>query len=64
MINSIKYFEEEIYNEMILPLIEKEVLTVERYTKKNMYEDNSNMVLALNQNKIDLDSARIRRIKL
>lgn len=54
----------EIYNEMILPLIEKDVLVVERYTKNNMYEDNSNMVLMLNQSKIDLDSTRIRRIKL
>ena len=52
----------EIYEEMLLPLIDMDILTVERMTNKNMYGNTPNMILRLNQNKID-DNPLVRRIK-
>lgn len=54
----------EIYAEMIEPLIDKDVLKVIRSTKKNMYEDCPNLVLKINDEKVDIDPVRIKRIKL
>lgn len=54
----------EVYEEMILPLIDMDIFKVERYTKKQVVSDLPNMVLELNKDKIDNDPRRIRRIKI
>ncbi len=52
----------EIYDELLVPLIDMDILTVERTTNKNMYGNTPNMILRLNQNKIE-DNPLVRRIK-
>lgn len=54
----------DIYEEMIEPLIQYNVLNIDRYTKKNLNNETSNMVLSLNKNKIDINPEHIRRLKL
>lgn len=53
----------EIYETMIVPLLDKEVLDIERTTKKNMFCDNSNMVLKL-RNKDQIDYDKVKRLIL
>ena len=48
---------------MIVPLLDKEVLDIERTTKKNMFCDNSNMVLKL-RNKDQIDHDKVKRLIL
>lgn len=54
----------EIYEELILPLIDLDILQVVRYTKGHIYNDVANMVITLNKNKIDNDPAKIKRLKI
>ncbi len=54
----------EIYNEMLLPLIEMNILVVKRYTKKYITSDVPNMTLDLNINNIDMDLSLLKRIKI
>ena len=54
----------EIYDSMIVPLIDKDVLEVVRYTKKNMFGNTPNMVLELNKKKIDCDLSKVKRLQL
>lgn len=53
----------ELFETMLLPLIEDETLVVDRATKKYMYESEPNLVLSLNRRKIDnIDRSQITRI--
>ena len=53
----------EIFETMLLPLIESETLVVDRETKKFMYDDSPNLVLSLNRKIIsDIDKSSITRI--
>lgn len=52
----------EIYQTMLEPLINMDILKVVKYTNKCMYGDNPNMILEFNKNNID-DLSMIRRIK-
>ena len=54
----------EIYKYMIEPLIEKDIFTIERYTNKKLYDGNKNMVLKLNENKVDNNPKLIKRLKI
>ena len=54
----------EIYDSMIVPLIDKDVLEVVRYTKKNMFGNTPNMVLELNKKKIDCVLSKVKRLQL
>ena len=54
----------EIYETMILPLLDKNILLIDRYTKKMMYEQKSNIVLDINKNYIDTDPNKIRRLTI
>ena len=54
----------EIYEKMIVPLIDKDILKVTKYCKKAMYGDVSNIELELNKQNIDLNPQKIKRIKV
>ena len=54
----------EIYEEMICPLIDKDILYVERKTSKVMFDDFDNEVLKLNKSKFDTSSPKIKRLSL
>lgn len=54
----------EVYNEMLLPLIDYDILKVDRYTKKCVFDDVPNMVLSLNSSNFEIDPAKIKRLKL
>ena len=53
----------EIYETMILPLLDKGVLDIDRKTKKNMFSDSSNVVLKL-RNKDEIDREKVKRLIL
>ena len=53
----------EVYNSMIVPLLDKGVLEIKRYTKKNMFEDNSNILLTL-RNKDEIPKDKVKRLVL
>ena len=48
---------------MIVPLLDKKVLDVERQTKKNMFDDNNNLVLKL-RNKNEISKDKVKRLVL
>ena len=48
---------------MIIPLLDKKVLDIERTTKKNMFEDNSNLVLKL-RNIDEISKDKVKRLVL
>lgn len=54
----------EIYETMIIPLIDKEIFNVIRYTKKNMFNNVANMVLEINPKKMDCDLSKVKRLTL
>lgn len=54
----------EIFEEMIDPLIQKDILIVNRNTTSYMYNDKHNLVLSLNTQKIDNDPQKITRLKI
>lgn len=54
----------KIFEELILPLIDLDILQVVRYTKGHIYNDVANMVITLNKNKINNDPAKIKRLKI
>lgn len=55
----------EIYEKMIEPLLEEKVFDVIRTTKKNMYEDQPNMVLELSKKKLsNINMEKITRLPL
>ena len=53
----------EIYDTMIVPLLDKRVLDIVRTTKKNMFDDNSNLVLDL-RNKEEISKEKVKRLVL
>ena len=53
----------EIYDTMIVPLLDKQVLDIVRTTKKNMFDDNSNLVLDL-RNKEEISKEKVKRLVL
>ena len=55
---------EEIYNEMILPLLEKNIILKDRDTNSYYNGEDKNFTFSLNQKHIDIDKTKIRRIKL
>ena len=53
----------EIYETMIVPLLDKQVLDIVRSTKKNMFQGSNNIVLTLrNTDKIPKD--KVKRLVL
>jgi hypothetical protein len=55
---------EEIYAEMLDPLIEKGILVIDRETNKPMFRDVPNQEFHLNDSKFDKDSPKIKRLNL
>ena len=55
---------QEIYETMLLPLIDKGILEVTRTTHTNMFGNTPNEVLKLNKSKIDDDPQKIKRLIL
>ena len=53
----------EVSETMIVPLLDKKVLDVERQTKKNMFDDNNNLVLKL-RNKNEISKDKVKRLVL
>ena len=53
----------EVYDTMIVPLLDKQVLDIERPTKKNMFDDNSNVVLTL-RNTDEIPKDKVKRLVL
>jgi len=55
----------EILETMLSPLIEDDTLEIERETKKNIYDNQPNLILSLNKKKLDsFDTSKITRINL
>ncbi|MGN1370838.1 MAG: Fic family protein [Candidatus Coprovivens sp.] len=55
----------EVFETMLLPLIDEGTLVVERETKKAMFESSPNLVLSLNKKRIDeIDRSNITRLEL
>lgn len=54
----------QIYEEMILPLIDKNVLEIVRTTNKYMFKDFSNEVLRINPIKYEKNNPKIKRLNL
>ena len=53
----------EVFETMLLPLIDEGTLVIDRETKKAMYEGSPNLVLSLNKKRIDeIDRSNITRI--
>ncbi len=53
----------EVYETMIIPLLDKQVLDIERTTKKNMFLDTSNVALAL-RNTDEIPKDKVKRLVL
>lgn len=49
---------ESIYKDMIVPLLDKGIFEIERETLKNMYNDQSNLVLKFKNNLQDMDKIK------
>ena len=54
----------EIYEKMLVPLIDKEVLKVVRYCKKYIKNEIPNVELELNKQNITCDTSKIKRLKI
>ena len=54
---------QEVYETMIVPLLDKKVLDIERPTKKNMFDDSSNVVLTL-RNTDEIPKDKVKRLVL
>ncbi len=53
----------EVYETMIVPLLDKKILDIERTAKKYMFQDNRNIVLKL-RNKDEISSDKVKRLVL
>lgn len=53
----------EIYNEMILPLLDKQVIEFVRYTNKSYGSDNKNFEFKLNESNINRDEKFLKYLK-
>ena len=54
----------EIYEECIIPLIDKGILVLDRTTSKNMFDGNRNEVYRFSDKAFDKESPKIRRLNL
>ena len=55
----------EFFETMVLPLIDDKTLTIERETKKIMFNDQPNLVLSLNKNKMEkINTEKVKRLTL
>lgn len=54
----------DINENIIEPLIDKNILEVTRYTKSKIYDGSPNFVFKINESYLDNDPAKIKRIKL
>ena len=54
----------EIYEEMLIPLIDMEIIKVLRYSKKHIYNDVPNIIFDFNMNKLDGDMNKIKKLDL
>jgi len=52
----------EIYEKMLVPLIDKEILSVTRYCKKYIKNELPNVELEINKQNIDCDTEKIKRL--
>lgn len=55
---------QEIYEEMLLPLIDMEILQVTRYSKKNLYNQVPNIIFDFNPKKLDGNLEPVKRLNL
>ena len=54
----------QVYRDKIEPLIDKDILKTEGYTKKYIYDDIPNIWLKINNNKINIDKNKIKYLKI
>lgn len=55
----------EFFETMVLPLIDDKTLTIERETKKIMFNNQPNLVLSLNKNKMEkINTEKVKRLTL
>ena len=54
----------DIYEEVLRPLIEKEILIITRTTQKYMFDEYRNEVLKINPTRYDSDNPQIKRLKI
>lgn len=54
----------EIRDEMLLPLLDKDILKVIRETNTQLNDGTFNFVFELNQNMVDNDPSKIKRLKI
>lgn len=54
----------EIYEECIIPLVDKGILMLDRTTSKNMFDNNKNEVYKFSNKAFDKESPKIRRLNL
>lgn len=54
----------EVVQDKIMPLIEKEIFKVNRYTKKNIYNNQPNMFINLNDTLINVNEEKIKNLNL
>ncbi len=55
----------EFFETMVLPLIDDKTLTIERETKKYMFDEQQNLVLSLNKDKMkEIDTEKVKRLTL
>lgn len=55
----------EVFETMILPMLDDGTLTALRETKKSMYDGIPNIVLGLNESRVkELDTSKVKRLKL
>ena len=52
----------KIYEDMLEPLIDLDIIKIERYTKKYITGELPNMVFSLNETKFDNDPMYLKRI--
>ena len=54
----------KITQDKIIPLIEKEIFKIVRYSKKNIYENQPNMFISLNEELITVDDNKVKNLHL
>lgn len=54
----------EIMETMIMPLLEKDILTVERNSKKFLYSGQPNTILSFHLNDFDIEKEKVRRLSI
>ena len=52
----------EVYEKMLLPLIDKDILKVERYCHKQLASNVPNMSLVINKENMELEEGKVKRL--